>query len=228
MLLRTAVGSLLLVEIKLGQGIPAIAWRCTPSTERKTMRFKYLLLTITLIIAEQANACECFPIDSASARELMNEVDFVIIGHAIRNVGFNSEVNGMWDQRKRGYNVLIEIDSVIKGKAVSKTVIVKQFGGNCDQIFEFGEQYLIVGNRLNKFVNRTSIKKRTNDEELPPNSLPPPPPPSINDKTVTFHNNSDDEVQFWNELANEQVILNTSMCSSFQLTSRTANYFLDN
>ncbi|MFT7035924.1 MAG: hypothetical protein ACJA2S_004449, partial [Cyclobacteriaceae bacterium] len=27
MLLRIAVGSLLLVEIKLGQGIPAIAWR---------------------------------------------------------------------------------------------------------------------------------------------------------------------------------------------------------
>jgi hypothetical protein len=26
--LRIAVGSLLLVEIKLGQGIPAIAWRC--------------------------------------------------------------------------------------------------------------------------------------------------------------------------------------------------------
>lgn len=191
------------------------------------MRFKYLLLTITLVIAEQANACECFPIDSASARELMNEIDFVIIGHAIRNVGFNSEVNGMWDQRNRGYNVLIEIDSVIKGNAVSKTVIVKQFGGNCDQIFEFGEQYLIVGNRINKFVNRTPIKERTNDEELPPNSLPPP-PPSINDKTVTFHNNSDDEVQFWNELVNEQVILNTSMCSSFQLTSMTANYFLGN
>jgi len=192
------------------------------------MRLKYLLLALTLIVAEQANACECFPIDSASASELMNEVDFVIIGHAIKNVGFNSEVNGMWDQRHRGYNVLIEIDSVIKGNAVSKTVIVKQFGGNCDQIFEFGEKYLIVGNRLNKFVNRTPIKERTNEEELPPNSLPPPPPPSINNKTVTFYNNSDNEVQFWNELANEHEVLNTSMCSSFELTSRNANYFLGN
>lgn len=192
------------------------------------MRLKHLLLIILLVVAERVNACECFPIDSASANELMNEVEFVIIGHAVRNIGFNSEVNGMWDQRNRGYNVLIEIDSVIKGDVDSKAVIVKQFGGNCDQIFEFGEQYLIVGNQLDKFVNRTPRYERTNDEELPPTSLPPPPPPSIYDKTVTFYSNSDEEVKFWNGLANEQIILNTSMCSSFFVTSKKASYFLDN
>lgn len=190
------------------------------------MRLKHLLLIISLVVAELANACECFPIDSASASELMNEVEFVIIGHAVSNVGFNSEVNGMWDQRNKGYNVLIEVDSVIKGNVNSKTVVVKQFGGNCDQIFQFGEKYLIVGNQFDKFVNRTPKYERTNEEELPPTSLPPPPPPSINDKTVIFYNNSDEEVQFWNELANEQIILNTSMCSSFYLTSRNARYFL--
>lgn len=191
------------------------------------MRLKHLFLIISLVVAEHANACECFPIDSASASELMNEVEFVIIGHAVSNVGFNSEVNGMWDQRNKGYNVLIEVDSVIKGNVNSKTVVVKQFGGNCDQIFGFGEQYLIVGNQLDKFVNRTPKYERTNDEELPSTSLPPP-PPSINDKTVTFYSNSDEEVKFWNGLANEQIILNTSMRSSFFVTSKKASYFLNN
>jgi len=190
------------------------------------MRIKHITLIISLLAFERANACQCFPIDSASAIELINEVEFVIIGHAINNVGFNSEVNSMWNQRQKGFNVLIKIDSVIKGRLDSKTVVVKQFGGNCDQIFEFGEQYLIVGNQLKKFVNGTPKNQRTNDEELPPTSLPPPPPPSINDQAVTFYDSSNEEVGYWNKLANEQVILNTSMCSSFFITSKNASYFL--
>lgn len=191
------------------------------------MKLKPLLLFILLAVAGRVNACQCFPIDSASANELMHEVEFIITGHAVSNVGFNSEVNGMWDQRSKGYNVLIEIDSVIKGNVDSKTLIVKQFGGNCDQIFEFGEQYLIVGNQLDKFVNRTPRRRKTKEGEIPPTSMPSP-PPSVHSKTAIFYDSSDEEVGFWNEQANKQVILNTSMCSSFYVTSRNASYFLNN
>lgn len=164
----------------------------------------------------RANACECFSIDSLSANELMNEVEFVVIGHAIRNVGVNSEVNSTWDQRGRGYNVLIEIDSVIKGDINSKTLIIRQFGGSCDQMFEFDEQYLIVGNQLENFVNGTPKRDKDKEGEIPPTSMPPQ-PPSVHSKTATFYESSDEEVIYWNALANHQIILNTSICSSFLL-----------
>ncbi|MEB2776787.1 hypothetical protein SYJ56_15785 [Algoriphagus sp. D3-2-R+10] len=139
----------------------------------------------------------------------MSEVEFVIIGHAVKNVGLNTEVNGMWDQHNRGYNVLFEIDSVIKGNLESKMIIVKQFGGNCDQIFKFGEPYLIVGNQLEEFVNKTPKRRKPKKGEIPPASMP-----SVYSKTAIFYDSSDDEVNYWQELANEQIILNTSMCSS--------------
>lgn len=188
---------------------------------------RYLLQIILLAVAECANACVCFPIDSTSANELMNEVEFIIVGRAVKNVGFNSEVNGMWNHRNRGFNVLIQIDSVIQGNVELKTVIIKQFGGNCDQIFEFGEQYLIIGSQLDEFVNRTPKRRKTKEEEIPHTSIPPP-PPSVYSKTAIFYNSSDEEVHFWSALAEEQVILNTSMCSSFYITSKIADYFLEN
>lgn len=190
------------------------------------MRLRHLLLIFSLVVTERVNACVCFPIDSISAIELMKEVEFVIIGHAVKNIGSNVELNRMWDKGNRGYNVLIEIDSVLKGNLDSKTIVVHQFGGNCDQNFEFGEQYLIVGNKLEQFVNGTPKKKKTNKREIPLSSMPPP-PPSLYSKTAIFYDSSDDEIKYWNELANEKIIINTSMCSSFYATSKIASYFLN-
>ena len=181
---------------------------------------------IALLTVDRVNACECFSIDSISAKELANEVEFVIIGHAVKNVEFYSEVNRMWDQREQGYNVLIEVDSVVKGNVKSKNIVIKQFGGNCDQIFEFGEQYLIIGNQLEKFINKTPKRPKTIEGEIPLTSVPPP-PPSIHDTKVYLFNNEKEEVDYWNKLANESIIINTSMCSSFAVESWNAKYFLE-
>jgi hypothetical protein len=157
----------------------------------------------------------------------MNEAGFVVIGHAVKNVGFNNEVNDIWDQQNGGYDVLFKVDSVIKGNLNLKTIVIKQFGGNCDRIFKFGKKYLIVGNQLETFVNKTPKRKKIKEGEIPPNSMPPP-PPSVNSKTAIFNDGSDDEMRYWNNLANEHVILNTSMCSSFLVNSKNASYFLGN
>jgi hypothetical protein len=192
------------------------------------MRLKNIFLIILFIGAsERVIACTCFPLDSLSAKQMINEVDFVVIGHAIKNIGSNPEVNKMWDQLNQGYNVLIEIDSIVKGNLKSKTIFVRQFGGNCDQIFKFGEQYLIVGNQLEKFVYRTPKSRKNKKVEIPTTDMPPP-PPSVYSKTAIFYDSSQEEVSFWNELAYEQIIVNTSMCSSFYVTSKIASFFLDN
>lgn len=157
----------------------------------------------------------------------MDEVDFLVIGHAVKNIGFNPEVNEMWDNRNQGYNVLIEVDSIVKGNLKSKTIYVRQFGGDCDQIFKFGEQYLIVGNQLAKFVLRSTKRRRNKKGEIPPTDMPPP-PPSIYSKTAIFYDSNKKEVSYWNELANEQIIVSTSMCSSFSVTNKIATYFQNN
>lgn len=189
------------------------------------MRFKSFLLLIILLAAERSDACVCFPIDSISAKELMNEVEYVIVGHAVKNVGFKSEVNAMWNRRKEGYDVMFEVDSVIAGNVNSKTIIIRQFGGNCDQIFEFGEQYLILGDQLEKVLNGTPSQKRAKVGEILPSPMPPP-PPSISSKVAVLYNSSDDEVKFWNELISREIVIYTSMCSIFLVNSTNAGFFM--
>lgn len=185
------------------------------------------LMILFIGASERVIACTCFPLDSLSAKQMINEVDFVLIGHAIKNIGFNSEENEIRDQRNQGYDVLIEIDSIVKGNLKSKTIFVRQFGGNCDQIFKFGEQYLIVGNQLEKFVLRTPKRRKNKKGEIPLTDMPPP-PPSAYSKTAIFYDSSQEEVSYWDELAEQQIVVSTSRCSSFYVTSKTASYFLNN
>lgn len=183
-------------------------------------------MILALILAERSHACTCFPIDSLSAKELKKEVEFPIIGRAVKNVNYNTEVNDMWDKSNRGYNVLFKIDSIVKGKLKTKTIVIKQFGGNCDRIFEFGKQYLIVGNKLEKFINRTPKREKTKVEI--PITVTQPPPPGVYSKTAIFYDSNEDEVRYWNDLAKQQVIINTSSCSSFHINNSYTRYFLGN
>lgn len=182
---------------------------------------RIILVLLFFGIVGSSKACVCFDIDSVSARGLIERAEFVIIGRAIENVGYDVEVNAMWDEQGRGFDVLFKVDSVLKGDVHAESIYVKQFGGNCDRVFEFGEQYLIIGRQLDKFVGITLEQGNLKEGEIPP-----PPPPSIYSKTVTFYDRNKKDIKYWNELAGESVIINTSACSSFSLTSGAAGYFL--
>jgi hypothetical protein len=190
---------------------------------KRNMNIKQVLIILAFsLLLNKVNACECFLIDSISSQQLIAEVDFVVIGHAGGNVNFNAEVTGMWDNRESGFDVFIEVDSVIKGDLGSKKVIANQFGGSsCSQLFQFGEKFIIAGNQLLGFANRTPEKLKSNHGELPP-----PPPPSIEESIVYCYNNEQEDVDFWNALTTEYVIINTSLCSSISLNRKVAEYFL--
>lgn len=189
------------------------------------MEIKHILMIACLFLIEPVIACSCFFIDSTYAEEIMKEVDFVVVGRAIKNVGFSQEVNSRWDKENRGFDVQFEVDSIIKGDLMSKSLIVKQFGGNCDQIFKFGEQYLVIGYEIEKFIDKTPKQRKPKKGEIPENQIPPP-PPSVYSRTAVFYNSGHKEVSFWNNKAKKNIVLETSMCSSFPIDSATAGYFL--
>ena len=194
---------------------------------KRNMKIKQVLIVLVFsMLLNKTNACECFLIDSISSQQLIAEVDFVVIGHAVGNVNFNAEVREMWNNRESGFDVFIEIDSVIKGDLGSKKVIANQFGGSsCSQLFQFGEKFIIAGNQLTSFVNRTPDRPKAIDAEIPP-SLPPPPPPSVEQSTVYCYNNEQADVEFWNSLVSEYVIIDTNLCTSFSLTREPSKHFL--
>ncbi len=187
---------------------------------------KYFVFVGLLLALNNTFACECFPIDSLSAENILKNYEFSIIGSAIKNINYNTEDNEWWDSSKQGYEVVIVIDSVIKGDLSSKEIVINQFSnGNRSQLFEFGKSYFILGNRLNKFINRTSKLLEQKDGEIPV-SLPPPPPNSIRNSTMYCYNNDQEEIDYWNELAAEYLILYTFQCVSFKASSQHASYFL--
>lgn len=188
---------------------------------------KYFVFVGLLLAFNNIFACECFPIDSLSAENILEDYEYAIIGSAIKNINYDPEVNEMWDNFKQGYEVVIVVDSVIKGHLSSKTIIINQFSnGNCSQLFEFGKPYLILGNRLTKFINRTPELPEQKDGEIPV-SLPPPPPNSIRNSAMYCYYIGQEEIDNWNELAAEYLIVYTNQCVSFNAKSQYARYFLN-
>lgn len=190
------------------------------------MKIKQLIILGFLLLNLQlANACSCMEIDSASAKELLEEVEIIIIGQAVQNADFNPEVRANWDRRNKGLNVVFKVDSVLKGCKELKEVILNQFSnGNCGEYFKFGQQYLILGTRLLEFVNKTPEQVKF-EKGVIPIEYPSPPPSSILNSKMLCFNNSQEEVDYWEQLAKYNIVLFTSQCSSFSMNGKSANYF---
>lgn len=188
------------------------------------MRIKHFLMIAFLFLIEPVIGCSCFSIDSTYAKEIIKEADYVVIGRAVKNIGFSNEINSMWDSENQGFDILFEVDSVIKGDLISKSLLVKQFGGNCDQIFKFGEQHLVIGNEIEKFVDKTPKQRKSKKGGIQEDQIPPP-PPSVYSKTAVFYNRGHKEVNFWNKKAKKSIVITTSMCLTFPINSTLARDF---
>ncbi|MCB0495794.1 MAG: hypothetical protein KDC79_06640 [Cyclobacteriaceae bacterium] len=171
-------------------------------------------------------ACTC-ETDSTVIRKYMEDAEYIVIGHAIKNIDYNNEVRESWDKRNSGFEVVFVVDSIIKGEIESNEILINQFGeGNCSQLFEFGERYILFGNRLKKFINRTPKIPKVKKGEIPA-TLEPPPPPSIFETIMYCYNNKDNEIRYWNKLAESKIVLHSSQCSTFNMNSLLAQDILN-
>ena len=177
------------------------------------MTIKLVFILSLLLIPNFAMACECSEkADNSGALELANRSDIIVLGRALELLD-----SSKYDQR--AVNVIFKIDSVIKGPADLDQIIINQFTtGNCVKIFEIGEQYLITGLKIEKFVLRLDQK---NSED----KLAPPPPNRIEENKVICYDCKPKELEYWNGLARTNFIVSTDQCRSFKANSEMANYF---
>ncbi len=114
---------------------------------------KPLILLFVVTITGNSFACFCIePVDKKAAQNLIGDADFIFYGTALTSIYLHSELTEFYNNRKNGYNVIIKIDSVIKGDLkIGDEVIIYQNSGNCNELFNYGERKLIIGHKITKF-----------------------------------------------------------------------------
>lgn len=188
-----------------------------------------LILTILLVSFEikAALACECPPTNEETVKLNFDEAEIIVIGHAIRNVNYNTEVRNSWDNRNQGFDVVFKVDSVLKGSISLDEVIVTQLlSDGCSRRFEFGEQMIISGSSIKEFINKTPKRPELQEGEIPPTNIPPPPLGFVSGPTLFLYNSEQAEADYWNELAQNNTVLPSSLCTSYYVNSEAGSYFL--
>jgi len=198
-----------------------------------------VVITLSIfLLAINSFACDCSPIDKNKVKLIHLEADYVIIGTVVDNISFNKYRKTYFDTNESSSNVKVKVNSVLKGKVKSKYVIVNQiFQGNCTRSFIFGNKYLIIGYRIEKFINKetssiTHYKNKKNDSL---NQIPITERISENtDKenryfeNKVYLNNAKEYTDYWNKLLNEFTIISTNSCVSFYKKSKAAKLFKRN
>ncbi|SDL86483.1 hypothetical protein SAMN04488034_1192 [Salinimicrobium catena] len=178
---------------------------------------KKILFTILLFFAalDPASACVCDELNKETTEELFEKSDYIIIGTAIINSEFESQFEKFLNTKNKGTNVLLQVESVLKGDVkLKEKLFVYQFQTSCTRIFQIGEKYLIFGEKIEKFTQAEI--DRTHSGEL----SPPPPPPSVNDGLVKLYTHEKEEVKLLNDQILRYKTITTDQCTSLSVESK--------
>ncbi|MFT7033641.1 MAG: hypothetical protein ACJA2S_002149 [Cyclobacteriaceae bacterium] len=190
------------------------------------MRILLTFLLLSLDI-QMALACECPPTNEETVKRNFEEAEIIVIGHAIKNVNYDVEVRNSWNKRNQGYEVLFKVDSVLKGDKNLRDVIVTQLlSGGCSRRFEFGESMIISGSSISKIINRTPKRPKPKGSEIPPTEMPPLTPEYSSGSTLFLYNSEQEEADYWNELAQNNKVIPSSLYNSYYVDSTAGSYFL--
>ncbi|WP_029038007.1 hypothetical protein [Salinimicrobium xinjiangense] len=145
----------------------------------------------------------------------MKKLTDVIIGTAIINPDLDSQFDKSLNAKNKGINVLLQVESVIKGDVkLKEKLFIYQFQTNCTQIFQIGEKYLIFGEKIEKFTKAKINKK--NSGEL----SPPPPPPSVKNGLIELYTHEKEEVKLLNDQILKYKTITTDQCTSLSVDSK--------
>lgn len=175
-------------------------------------------------------ACTCFSISKKEARKISREADYVLLGSPIENIHPNDTIKGQWDSMRNGIHVKFKVEKVYKGSIKKEFIFINQFEtGNCLQVFEFGKNYVIVGTRIKEFENLrpiSAIQSFRENEIFETFQTPPPRPiggPTIN--KMKCYNEEKSVVEYWNQIAKNEIVVYTDQCSTFGENSTYGKYF---
>jgi hypothetical protein len=174
-------------------------------------------------------ACTCFSISKKEAKRISKEADYVVLGHATENIHPNDTIKGDSDSLRNGVHVKFKVEKVYKGDLNTEFIFINQFESDCRELFEFGKNYVIVGTRIKEFENLRPISASQTfraNEIFETFQTPPPRPiggPTINKMKV--YNEERLVVDYWNEIAKNEIVIYTDQCSTFDENSTYGKYF---
>ena len=172
---------------------------------------KKISYTLVLFFAalSQTLACVC----GDSNKEMFEKADYVIIGTAMANPDLDSRWDEFSDTPGKGSNVILQVESVVKGDVkVKEKIFIYQFQSSCTQVFYFGKKYLIFGKKIEKFTQGNHSSQ--NGGEL----SPPPPPPSVDCGMVELYID-EKKVNLLNKQVAKYKTIKTDMCTSLSTDS---------
>ncbi|MEP2772510.1 MAG: hypothetical protein ABJH05_10190 [Fulvivirga sp.] len=169
-----------------------------------------LTLAVILSVSLRCVACYCIePIDKKGVQNLMDNSDLIFYGSAITSIYLEPELTEFYNNRNNGYNVIVKIDSVIKGDLnVGDEVLIYQNSGNCDELFYYGERKLILGNTITKFKTSPTLEI------------------DFNEGTVLGHQ-SEEENKFYNQTIQNKTGIWTNSCQVYTPNSKSYRRLFD-
>ncbi|MEP2771604.1 MAG: hypothetical protein ABJH05_05620 [Fulvivirga sp.] len=169
-----------------------------------------LTLIILFSISLRSFACWCIePIDKEGVQKLINDVDLIFYGSATTSIYLEQELTKFYNNRNNGYNVIMKIDSVIKGDLnVGDEVLIYQNSGDCDELFNYGEQKLILGNTITKFKTSPTLEIDFNEG-------------------VVLDHQSEKETKFYNQAIESKTGIWTNSCNVYTPNSKIYLRLLD-
>lgn len=186
------------------------------------MRLVILPVVLALLCLPQIpHACSCVEIDKAWVKSFIKNYDYVFVGSAVEVLHFDDDIRTLISERDKGYSeVLFKVDSMIKGDYKLKQIVINQFDqGSCSEWFKIGDQFVIVGNRIENVIwNGGKKEDFLSLEEVPP-------APSGYNNSIQIRENRK-AYRYWKRLARRNTIVTTAMCSTFKMGTEYADLFL--
>ena len=176
---------------------------------------KFIIPIIILVLlpfkSSSPNFCICPELDDRNVAEIKKSSDVIVIGKFISQISFGKNDQGI---NTNGY---FEIDSVLKGPAQLKHMVINQFpSGNCRELFDEKTEYLVTGYHITEFKNLDYPDKQV-----------PPPAPTIRDSIMECYSLDKNTLRKWNTIANENYVVFTNQCLTFNFKSKSAKKILE-
>ena len=177
------------------------------------MKFTIALVVLGLVSLGPSapnNFCICPKLDDRNVAELKKSSDVIVIGKFIRQIPLGNYDRGI---NTNGY---FKIDSVLKGPAQLKHIVINQFpSGNCRELFDEKTEYVVTGKHITEFKHL----------DYPDNQSPPA--TTIRDTVMECYSLDQNTLGKWNTIANENYVVFTNQCLTFNLNSKSAAKILE-
>ncbi len=184
------------------------------------MVLKQTLFILSIFFSLELFACQCEELNKENIEDFKQSIDYIFIGTVVDNINLeeNENIDLYWEKNNHYFEVIIKVEKVIKGNLKSEFIYISQFGvGNCARNFRNSKKYIISGSKVNGFIDSTPSEEEDMFSETDSNFIKP--------LEIEFNNNIfyTKNLMFdyirWNELAQRETIILTSICISGSLES---------